>query len=77
MSTNKPQQTDADITLTLNPWQVHKVQQFRERYAQWAACTDGAQMQAMGRQVADLAIEVALSVESELGRVEAEQVAQG
>ena len=73
MSTDQPQSLGASVAVVLNPIQVRKVQQFRERYAQWQACRDTPEMQVLAQQVADLAFEVAFSVDIELGQVEDEQ----
>lgn len=70
MSTEQPQSLGADVAVVLNPLQVRQVQQFRERYAQWQACKVGAESQVLGKQVEELAFQVAFSVELALEQVE-------
>jgi hypothetical protein len=71
---NQPQLPAASVAVVLNPLALRQVYQFRERYAQYQACEDTAESQALAKQVDDLAFKLACSVESALEQVEAEQV---
>lgn len=71
MSTEQPQ----DLTVVLNSFTLGLMHRFRERYAQYQACQDTAESQALAKQVDDLAFKLACSLESVVERAEAEQQA--
>jgi len=64
MSTDQPQQLGAPLAVVLHPHAMNLVQSFRERYAQYQACENAAQMRELGKQVDDLAFKLACTVES-------------
>jgi len=70
MSTEQPQPLGASVAVVLNPLQVRQVQRFRELYAQWQTCQPGADSEALGKQVEELAFSVAFSVDQALGQAE-------